>query len=102
MHIVTAGVHYAWDLRGIGNLIGLLDRQGIHVGPESNPRACFTQITHDTRLSHAGADPDPENVESIGNLLGRPMLSKGQLGMAMKVAAGFYQYFTQLLSSLEH
>jgi hypothetical protein len=102
MHVVAAGMHHPCDLRGIGNFICLLDRQGIHVRPEGNPGTFVAQITYNTCFAHATARIDAQFIESFGHFLGSSMLLERKLGMAMDVSARFHQYGTQFLSSFKH
>ncbi len=102
VHIVTASMHHARDLRGIGNLVGLLDRQGVHVRSQGYSRPRITQVTHHASYAYASTDVDAHGPELVGHCLGRAMLSKGKLGMAMKITACVYKYSTQFLSSFKH
>ncbi len=101
--IVAAGVHHARNLRGIGDLVLLLDRQGIHIGPQGDGRTRDSgrhQIGHYSCLGHTGMAGDPQLGQPAGDQLSRAVFLKSQLGMAVNLAAQGNQYVAQRLSLL--
>ena len=88
--IVPAGMHLALDARGVRQARGLLDKQGVHVGPQADaaaPLPLAPQRADDTRLAEAAMDLDAEVRQEGGNQVARAGLLEGGLGMAVDVTA---------------
>ena len=89
MAIVTAGVHLAWVLTGVGELVELLHGQGVHVSPQTNGARAVAvfQDAHHPSLAQATVDGDAPFGELLGHQVGGAQLLKAELGVGVDVAA---------------
>jgi len=95
VHVVAACVHHRDPaaVRRIGDRGArvveagpLLNRQGVHVGPEHDPRAVpVRQNRDDARLADAGRHVRAGRRELPGDQRAGPHLTSGQLGVLMQV-----------------
>ena len=91
MAVMAAGVHLAGHRRLVGDVVRLLQRQGVHVGAQPDHLARAVAGAADD-ADHAGA-PDPrhhlvaaERLELLGDRRGGAVHIVEQLGMGMDVA----------------
>ena len=63
VRVVAARVHDARRLRGVGNVILLLDGEGVHVGADGDDRAAVAQVADDAGLADAALRFDPKRGE---------------------------------------
>jgi hypothetical protein len=54
--VVAAGVHHAGNLGGIRHVVGLLERQGIHIGADGDDRVICASFRHHSGAPYARAD----------------------------------------------
>src|SRR5215469_1911702 len=92
MAVVAAGVHLARHRRFVRDIAGLLDRQGIHVGTQSDDPATSSALAAADHAHHARA-PDPghhlvaaEALELVGNAGRRALHVVKEFGMGVDVA----------------
>ncbi len=89
MPVMTAGMHPARILRGIGQVRRLIERQAIHIGAQAHGPARPVAADH---ADHAGladilGDLDTPLTQLVGDELGRTDLFEAEFGMLMDVAA---------------
>jgi hypothetical protein len=88
MPVVSAGVHSSLLDGSIGNIVGLLDREAVHIGPNQNNALSGPKIGRDTRFSNARPRRQTCLAETFRDQGGRPMLRESELGMTVEVASG--------------
>jgi hypothetical protein len=73
--------------RPIGKLVGLVDRQRIHVRPQSDRRAIASSENADhARLANVAMNPTAKFGKLTGNKLGGAVLLEAKLGVRMQVS----------------
>ena len=90
MGVMAAGVHDARRLRGEGQVGALVNRQGVHIGAQTDaPPVAFVafQDADDAGFPDAGVGLDPPGLQHLGNLGRGADLLHPQFGMFVKVAA---------------
>ena len=90
VRVVAAGVLHAGVLALVGDVVPLLDGQGVEVGAHGHHRARppALQDADDARLGHGMPDLEAEGAQALRHELARADLAVAQLGMAMDVAPG--------------
>ncbi len=86
--IVAAGVHIAVRLRAIGCVVGLDDRQRVHIGADGDrwPIA-VAQLANDAGDADAGAHLDAADLaQRVGDQRRGAHFLEGQLGVAVDLA----------------
>jgi PPE-repeat protein len=85
--IMTAGMHATGMLRTMIEGVGLLDRQGIHIGAKANRsgRGTGLQDADNTGFSYTAMHLDAIAFKRLRNTLGSPRLIEAKLGMGMNV-----------------
>lgn len=80
MNIVTTGVHNTGHLGSIRNFVGLLNRQGIHIGAQCHhrPGAMALQVGNHSVASNTGSKRYVQISESLLNKSRRLNLFKGE------------------------
>ena len=90
--VMAAGVHLPGSLRPVGHIARLLDRQGVHVGPEADHPAGGDAPAPDdadnARAAKAGHHlVAAERLELVGDDPRRAVNVEEQLGMLVEIAA---------------
>src|SRR4051812_7834821 len=99
---MATGMHAAFMARAVGQVGGLLDRQRIHIGPETNRprRIADAQPADDPRL----ADPAKHLIAEFGELLrdqiGSPPFLESELGMGVDIAPPVRQFVVKFPDTL--
>ncbi|OGH80136.1 MAG: hypothetical protein A3C10_03100 [Candidatus Magasanikbacteria bacterium RIFCSPHIGHO2_02_FULL_48_18] len=88
VEVVSAGVHDALDTTRVGQAGGLLDREGVHVGPKHGERRIVRVDNHVSPES--GLPPDDPGLREVvhdrlGHLVHGPHLAPGELRLAVEV-----------------
>jgi len=98
--IVPAGVHHAGDLRGVGNLVGLVDGQRIHVGPDGDDGMSLPQLRHDAGAPHAGAHPIAQRIHHLCDAGRGARLLETKLGARVELSPPGDQLIFYLVRAL--
>jgi hypothetical protein len=89
MAVVTAGMHAARAPRAVPEVVGLVHRQAVHVGPQPDRahRVALAQSTHHAGLAEAPGHLDAPLLQFRRDDVGSPRFLEGELGMGMDIAA---------------
>jgi hypothetical protein len=101
MSIMATGMHLARDLGAIGDSIGLLDRQSIHIGSnrESAARLQTRDSRDNTRVGDASLMGDAPFGKLLANKSSRQMFIKGQFRLLVESSAPLHQIRLEILNS---
>jgi hypothetical protein len=97
--IVATGVHHTGIPRGVGDLILLLDRQGVDVGTERDEAAvgATAEATDYASPPDAFTNLQPEAAQRGGDASGRAVLLEGELRVGVQLSTKGHQLITGLL-----
>ncbi len=95
MGVMATGVHDIWIFRGVGNIVFLLDRQGVHIRPQHKCRSGMLtlQDCDNTRFGHPLCG-QPKRLEIGFHYGGRTMLLKTKFGVLMKIPSQGNEFFS--------
>jgi hypothetical protein len=98
MNVMTTGMHQTLVRRGPGQGGALLDRQSIHIHPQSQNRSShWTQLRHDTSTADRFAHVPAQAAQFPGHQSSRLPLMTTELRMTMDMAAQLNQIREQVL-----
>jgi hypothetical protein len=85
---MTASMHPAFVARSVRKIGRLLDRQRIHIRPETDRagRGAGLQPADNTRPADPAKHFTPELSQLLCDKIGRPLLLEPELGMRMNIA----------------
>ena len=88
---MAAGVHASGVAAAIGDIVGLLHGQGVHVGAQADRlfAVARAQHAHDAGAADAAMHLDPPFGEQARDKLRRPVLLQPEFGIGVDVAADF-------------
>src|SRR5690606_22763921 len=104
VRIVTAGVHDAGHGRAVGDVVRLVDREGVHVGAERDDRAVRgPDLGDDAGPADASADAVAEGLHGARGDVGGAVFLERELRVAVEIAAESDQLgFERLGKGQEH
>ena len=84
---MPAGMHPTGCFRGMGQIIGLMNGQGVHIGPDRQAARSIAPLQNadNARAPDSAMNLQPEAFQQPGHPLARPRQVKADLGMAVKV-----------------
>ncbi len=88
--VMPAGMHLPRSGRFVRDVVGLMDRKGIHVGPQADrliAAMAGAQHADHSRLRYAAMDLQPELFEFPRHEIAGPVFLEAQLRMSVKVPA---------------
>ena len=101
---MAAGVHAPLMARAVGEIGRLLDRQRVHVGPQTDRarRRAGAQPPDDTRAADPTKDLVAELRELICNEIRGPLLLETEFGMRVDIAPPVRQVVVEFHNALNH
>jgi hypothetical protein len=93
-------MHDARDLGGVGNVIGLLDRKGIHIGADSNNGMPLSPLRHHARPPHPSSDAIAQSGQHFRHPGRSVRLPKAKFRMGMNLPPPGNQLLVNILCSL--
>ena len=87
--VMAARVHLAVVLRAMREVVRLLQKQRVHIGPEADrpPAGAARQRADHTGAGKAPVDVEPEARQLLGDEVRGAVLLEGGLGMRVQVAS---------------
>ena len=103
--VMTAGMHPAGNLRFMLELVQLLHRQRVDIGPQPDGPiriAISAQHTNNTGLAHAAMHLDAEALELCGDKIRSPHLLVADLGVLVQFVPPPFQLVCAVGDGIDH
>ena len=101
--IMAAGMHDARLGRAVGKVGLFIDRQGVHIGAQTDgfSRPLALQHANDTRLANVSVNLNPPALEQICDNARGTHLLEAKLWMRMQLAADCRQFFGVVFNAID-
>jgi hypothetical protein len=88
VHVVAAGMADPRDRRPVGDVLLVLQRQGVDVGPQRDDRpVAVADVADEPRADRQQSGPQPDGLQAAGDQRGRLTLRLAELRVRVEVAA---------------
>ena len=102
--VVAAGVHHACMHAAVLKVVGFVDRQGVHVGPQAQAfaTAATLQLGHQPGGGQTACDGVTPAFQLLGQYLRSAELVQAQLGVAVQITSQRHKGRSACLQGVQH